>query len=245
MPPPGVESLPRGYTVDMIKKTAATLALSSLVASPLFAQVKETRRLDACREVLEEVMGIPENVPRDLLNKAVCVAVIPSVKKLALGVGGRFGKGAVVCRTNGQGPWGPPLMVSIGGGSFGAQIGGQAADFVFLVMNRKGIEHLLKSQFTLGADAAVAAGPKGRTTEAATDIQMRAEILTYSRTRGLFAGISLEGAVLKQDKDANANLYGEQVSPRDLLLNADLPVPAAARGLVDALRELSPGPIGK
>lgn len=229
----------------MKKKTAAALALSSLLAPPLLAQVKETRRLEACREVLEEVMGIPEGVPRDLLHKAACVAVIPSVKKFALGFGGRFGKGAVVCRTGGQGPWGPPLMVSIGGGSFGAQIGGQAADFVFLIMNKKGIEHLLKSQFTLGADAAVAAGPKGRTTEAATDIQLRAEILTYSRARGLFAGISLEGAVLKQDKDANDNLYGEKVSPKDLLLNAGLPVPAAARGLVDALRELSPTLAGK
>ena len=169
---------------------SAMLLLSTL---PAFAQVKETERLDSCQEVLNELMGIPEGIPQNLLDKAECVAVIPSVKKFALTVGARFGKGAVVCRTDsGHGAWGPPLMISIGGGSFGAQIGGQAADYIFLIMNPKGIDHLLKDQFTLGADASVAAGPKGRATEAGTDIAMQAEILTYSRTRGLFAGISLE-----------------------------------------------------
>jgi len=217
---------------------AATLLLST---APAFAQVKETERLDACRDVLEELLNIPEGIPQNLLDKAECVAVIPSVKKFALGFGGRFGKGAVVCRTNqGSGPWGPPLMLSIGGGSFGAQIGGQAADFIFLVMNPKGIDSLLKSQFTLGADASVAAGPKGRATEAATDIAMRADILSYSRTRGLFAGISLEGAVIKQDKDGNVNLYGERVEPRDLLLKPGQPIPPAARGLVEAIQKHSP-----
>ena len=178
---------------------------------------KEPKRLAECTTVMEEVLGIPENVPRDLLDKAYCVGVIPSVKKVALGVGGRYGKGAIVCRTDeGRGPWGAPLMVTIGGGSFGLQIGGQAADLVLLIMNSKGVNSLLKSQFTLGADAAVAAGPKGRTSEAATDIQMRAEILSYSRTRGVFAGLSIEGAVLTQDEDANERLYGEPVSPKRL-----------------------------
>src|SRR3972149_6192743 len=132
----------------------------------------------------------------------------------------------------GAGPWGPPLMISVGGGSLGLQIGGQAADYVFLVMNPKGIDHLVRSQFTLGADAAVAAGPGGRTGEAATDLRLKAEILTYSRTRGLFAGLSLEGTVVKQDKDANENLYGERVDPRRVLHEAAYPVPSAARGLV-------------
>jgi SH3 domain-containing YSC84-like protein 1 len=217
---------------------AATLLLTT---APVFAQVKETERLDACREVLEELLNIPEGIPQNLLDKAECVAVIPSAKKFALGFGGRFGKGAAVCRTSqGRGPWGPPLMISLGGGSFGAQIGGQAADYIFLVMNPRGIDHLLKNQFTLGADASVAAGPKGRATEAGTDITLRAEILTYSRTRGLFAGISLEGAVIKQDKDGNLNLYGESVEPKDLLLKPDQAIPPAARGLVETLQKRTP-----
>jgi lipid-binding SYLF domain-containing protein len=212
-----------------------------LGASLASAQVKETQRLDACREVLDEVLGIPEGLPRDLLDKAECVAVIPSAKKFAFAVGGRYGKGAVVCRTEGgRGPWGPPLMITVGGGSFGLQIGGQAADYVLLVMNPKGVEKLMQSKFTLGADATVAAGPKGRSAEAATDATMYAEILSYSRTRGLFAGLSLEGTVVSQDKDANVALYGEKVVPRELLEDPRQPIPAAAKGLVDALRTASP-----
>jgi lipid-binding SYLF domain-containing protein len=208
---------------------------------PVLAQVHETRRLEACREVLEELLGGEERIPRDLLDKAECVAVIPSAKKFALGVGGRYGKGAVVCRSQGgSGPWGPPLMISIGGGSFGLQIGGQAADYVFLVMNPKGIDYLMRSQFSLGADAAVAAGPVGRTGSAATDLRMHAEILSYSRTRGLFAGLSLEGAVVRQDKDGNRNLYGERVDPKRLLLQAAYPMPPPARDLVSLLEDASP-----
>lgn len=215
-----------------------------LLACAMYAaafESKEPRRLEACTEVVQEVLGIPENVPRDLLDRAYCIGVVPSVKKFALGVGGRYGKGAVVCRLDeGRGPWGPPLMITMGGGSFGLQAGGQAADFVFLIMNQRGVRSLLESQFTLGADAAVAGGPKGRSSEAATDIQMRAEILSYSRTRGLFAGLSIEGAVLKQDEDGNERLYGEAVSPKRLLLEAGRPVPKAARPLVDYLGEVSP-----
>jgi lipid-binding SYLF domain-containing protein len=219
-------------------------ALATVLPGPLAvatAQVRETQRLSACRVVLEEVAGMPEGIPRDLLNKAECVAVVPGVKKLALGVGGRYGKGAVTCRKDGgRGPWGPPAMIEMGGPSVGMQIGGQSADYVFLIMNPKGIDHLLRSRFTLGADASVAAGPKGRSAEAATDLHLKAEILTYSRARGLFAGVSLEGAVVKQDRRANAQVYGEAVEARDLLLRADRRVPAAARELVDLLRELSP-----
>ncbi len=205
------------------------------------AQVKESRRLDACREVLEELLGGEERIPRDLLDKAECVAVVPSAKKFALGVGGRWGKGAVVCRgQGGSGPWGAPLMIWLGGGSFGLQVGGQAADYVFLVMNPKGMDYLMRSQFTLGGDAAVAAGPVGRTGSAGTDLRMRAEILSYSRTRGLFAGLSLEGSVVKQDKDGNENVYGERVDPRRLLIEGAYPVPAVARGLVELLATSSP-----
>ena len=173
-------------------------------------------------------------------DKAECVAVIPSAKKFALGLGGRYGKGAVACRSGGPGTWSAPLMISIGGGSFGLQIGGQAADYVFLVMNPKGIDYLLRSQFTLGADAAVAAGPLGRTGSAGTDLRMHAEILSYSRTRGLFAGLSLEGAVVKQDKDGNQNLYGEPVDAKRLLQEGRYAVPSSARGMLSVLENASP-----
>jgi lipid-binding SYLF domain-containing protein len=225
-----------------MKAPIPVLALVALLVPVLSsAQVKETKRLTACREVLEELLGGEERIPRDLLDKAECVAVVPGAMKFALGIGGRWGKGAVVCRSQGgSGPWGPPLMISVGGGSFGLQIGGQAADYVFLVMNPKGIDYLMRSQFTLGGDAAVAAGPVGRTGSADTDLRMRAEILSYSRTRGLFAGLSLEGSVVKQDKDANENVYGETVDPKKLLLEAAYPVPDAARGLVELLATSSP-----
>jgi SH3 domain-containing YSC84-like protein 1 len=219
---------------------AAALA-AVFVATPVLGQVKESQRLRACGEVFREVMGVKEGIPVDLLHKAYCVAVIPSVKKAALGVGGRFGKGAVVCRTDrGSGAWGAPLMISIGGGSIGLQIGAEATDYVFVVMNPKGIDKLLESKFTLGADCSIAAGPVGRNLEAATDIQMRAEILTYSRSRGVFAGLALEGAVVKQDKDANDVVYGGEVSPHEVLLTRDHTTPAGARDLLDALREISP-----
>jgi lipid-binding SYLF domain-containing protein len=216
-------------------------AVALLVPALASAQVKEKKRLEACREVLEELLGGEERIPRDLLDKAECVAVIPSAKKFALGFGGRWGKGAVVCRgRGGRGPWGAPLLISLGGGSFGLQIGGQEADYVFLVMNPKGIDYLMRSQFSLGGDAAVAAGPVGRTGSAATDIRMRAEILSYSHTRGLFAGLSLEGSVVKQDRDGNENVYGTRVDPKKLLVEGSYPIPPSARGLVDLLETSSP-----
>ena len=223
---------------------AALLLACLLAASPGMAESKEDKRLLACREVLQEFLGMKEaTIPRSLIDRAKCLAVVPSVKKFALGFGGRWGKGAVACRTEGgKGPWGPPLMMSLGGGSFGLQIGGQAADVVFLIMNAKGIDYLLKSEFTLGADASVAAGPVGRTGEAGTDLRMQAEILSYSRTRGLFAGVALEGAVVKQDKDGNRSVYDEDVSPRELLFLWSHPIPQAAQGLVDLLNTISPRP---
>ena len=225
-----------------MKPLRVVLAALLVPAALATAQVKEKKRLDACREVLEELLGGEERIPRDLLDKAECVAVIPNALKFALGFGGRWGKGAVVCRTrSGSGPWGPPLMISAGGGSFGLQIGGQAADYVFLIMNPKGIDYLMRSQFTLGGDAAVAAGPVGRTGSADTDLRMRAEILSYSRTRGLFAGLSLEGTVVKQDKDGNEDLYGGPVDAKRLLVEGTYPVPPAARGLVELLATSSPG----
>jgi lipid-binding SYLF domain-containing protein len=223
---------------------ACVLAAAFAVPVPALAQAREKQRLGSCEEVLTELLSGKEGIPRDLLDKAECVAVVPSAKKFALGLGGRYGKGAVVCR-HARG-WGAPLMITIGGGSFGLQIGGQAADYVFLIMNPKGIDYLMRSQFTLGADAAVAAGPVGRTGSAGTDLRMRAEILSYSRTRGLFAGLSLEGSIVKQDRDGNENVYGERVDAKRLLLEGAYPVPAAARGLVELLATSSPrrGPEG-
>ena len=227
----------------MSPKTTALFFAGLLAASPALPESKEDKRLLACRDVLQEFLDMKDAIPRSLIDKAKCVAVAPSVKKFALGFGGRWGKGAVSCRTEGgKGAWGPPLLLSIGGGSFGIQIGGQAADLVFLIMNAKGIDYLLKSEFTLGADASVAAGPVGRAGEAGTDLRMQAEILSYSRSRGLFAGVSLEGAVVKQDKDGNRSVYGEDVSPRELLFLWVHPVPDAARDFVGLLNTISPRP---
>lgn len=216
------------------------LACCCLCGQDAGAQVKETERLERCRQVLREVLGIPEGLSRNYLDRAECVVVIPGVKKAALGVGGRFGRGAALCRAHPGAGWSPPSMITVGGASIGLQIGGESADVVLLVMNRGGIEHLLQSQFTLGADASVAAGPKGRQIEGSTDGHFEAEILGYSRTKGLFAGVSLEGAVVKQDRKGNLQVYGEELEAREVLLKPGRRVPAAARALVDELREVSP-----
>ncbi len=221
-------------------KRAFVLA-SLVVALHAFADAKEARRLQACAEVVHEAMGVKEQIPRDLIDKAECVAVIPGVKEGALGFGGRFGYGAVSCRSEGgHGPWGPPLMLSLKGGSFGFQIGGQEADLVLLIMNPKGIDYLLRSKFTIGADATVTAGPVGRNAEAATDALMHAEILSYSRSRGVFVGVSLQGGTLKSDSSANYGVYGEEIAPRDLLIKGGRPVPKAAQAFVAALDKYSP-----
>jgi lipid-binding SYLF domain-containing protein len=202
---------------------------------------KEAERLQKSAEVITEVMGTPEKgIPRDLLNKAVCVGVIPSEKKVALGVGGSFGRGVLVCRSGGTGAWAAPSMFTVGGANFGFQLGGQATDFVLVVMNAKGAEKLLQSKAKLGADASVAGGPVGRTAEGATDLQLQAEILTYSRSRGLFAGLSLEGQIVKVDNDANEHLYGHKVDPKDVLFRTTVPPPAAAGALDAALSKYSP-----
>jgi len=223
--------------------TKNILLMAAVSAGLLSAQAtKEAARLKECAVVLGEVMGAPDDaIPSELLARAECVAVVPSMKKGALGFGARFGRGAVACRTGerGEGPWGPPSMLTIGGGSFGLQLGGQSSDVVLLIMNRRGIDHLLRDKFTLGGDASAAAGPKGRTAAAATDATMRAEILTYARTRGLFAGVSLEGAVVKPDNDANKRLYGKAVQAKDLLTQGG-ETPADAAPLIEALNKYAP-----
>jgi lipid-binding SYLF domain-containing protein len=218
---------------------AGLLAITFCV--PAFAAGKEDQRLHRSAEILEEIMKTPEKgIPRDLLNKAVCVAVVPSYKKLAFGVGASGGKGALVCRRNGDGPWGGPSMFTMGGGSFGFQIGGSATDFVMIVMNARGAEKLMGNKTQLGADASVAGGPVGRTSQAATDLQMHAEILTYSRARGLFAGISLKGAFMKTDGDANERLYGRKLAPKEICLEGKGGVPGPARELDNVLTKFSP-----
>jgi lipid-binding SYLF domain-containing protein len=180
---------------------------------------EERERLENSAEVIKEILNIPDALPKDLLNKAECVVIMPSVKKFALGIGGSYGKGAMVCRSGEKytGAWGAPAMYRLEGASIGFQLGGQATDFLLLVMNPKGADSLLKSKVKLGADAAVAAGPKGRAAMAATDAYMRAEILTYSRSRGLFAGVSLEGSTLRQDNGANEKLYGHKISAKEIV----------------------------
>ena len=199
----------------------------------------ERERLENSAVVLDEILNIPDALPKDLLNKAECVAIMPSVKKFALGIGGSYGKGVLVCRTgeNFTGPWGPPAMYRLEGASIGFQLGGQATDFLLLIMNPKGADSLLKSKVKLGADAAVAAGPKGRAAMAATDAAMRAEILTYSRSRGLFAGVSLEGSTLREDSGANESLYGRKVTAREIVRGGKV---GGSQRLVGVLQKASP-----
>jgi len=213
-----------------------------LFSAALFAGDKrEEERVRACGEVLQEVLDIPENIPPDLLNKAECVVVVPGTKKFAIGVGGSFGRGAMSCRTapHYTGPWSAPALYALEGANIGFQLGGEETDFVLLVVNPKGAESLLKSKVKLGADAAAAAGPKGRDAAAATDVLMRAEILSYSRSRGLFAGISLEGSTLRPDNSANHKLYGRQLSAR-AIVSGKVAVPPAGEEMVATLRKHSP-----
>lgn len=203
---------------------------------------KQESRLENSGEVMKEILNIPDDIPQDLLDKAVCVIVMPSVLKAAFGFGGSYGRGAMTCRSGDHfnGPWGAPTMMTLEGGSFGFQLGAQATDFVLLVMNPRGASAILTSKVKLGADASAAAGPKGRNAEAATDATMRAEVLTYSRARGLFAGISLSGSSLRPDTNGNASLYGRKLSATDIALHGAVPVPSAARTLISTLNQHSP-----
>jgi len=184
-------------------------------------------------------MNVPDNIPQDLLEKAECVIVVPSVKKVAIGIGGSYGRGAMVCRTGGKfkGQWGAPAMFALEGGSIGFQLGGEATDLILLVMNKKGADSLLNSQVKLGGDASVAAGPKGRDAQAATDAFMKAEILSYSRARGLFAGVSLAGSTLRPDNDANERVYGRKITAREIVLGNKVAIPKTGRHLVNVLQK--------
>jgi SH3 domain-containing YSC84-like protein 1 len=205
-------------------------------------QSREDKRLESCGQVLKEILDIPDGIPKYLLNKAECVIVMPTVLKFAMGVGGDFGRGAITCRTGEHftGPWSSPALFALEGANIGFQLGGQATDLVLLVMNPKGANSILSSKVKLGADAAAAAGPKGRDTAADTDIVMRAEVLSYSRSRGLFAGISLEGSTLRSDGSANRKLYGRDLNAKQIVREGKVGVPAAGSALVSLLNKASP-----
>ena len=204
-------------------------------------------RLENAGEVFKEILNIPDDIPQSLIDKADCVIVIPSVLKAAFIVGGSYGRGAMTCRSgeNFDGPWGAPTMMALEGGSFGFQLGGQATDFVLLVMNQEGARSILSSKVKLGGDASAAAGPKGRDAEADTDVALRAEVLTYSRARGLFAGISLEGSTLRPDNDANERIYGQKIPAKDIALHGAVPVPPSAKLLIETLNTHSPKNLSK
>jgi len=229
-----------------MRKLLALGMLLALTAAPMQAarpdNEKETDRLENSGMVMEEIMNIPDDIPQDLLDKAECVVVFPSVLKAAFIVGGSYGRGAMVCRSGEHftGPWGAPSMMALEGGSVGFQLGGQATDFVLLIMNPRGAKAILSSKVKLGADMAAAAGPKGRDATAATDVTLRAEILSYSRSRGLFAGISLEGSTLRPDNDANEKVYGKNVTATEIIRQRAVPIPPSGRKLVSLLEKKSP-----
>lgn len=218
------------------------LALAAWPITSVLADTKEQSRLENCGMVLQEIMNIPDAIPANLVDKAECVIVFPSVLKGGFIVGGALGRGAMVCRSGEHftGPWGSPLLMALEGGSVGFQIGGQATDFVILVTNPRGVTAILKDKVKLGADVSAAAGPKGRDAAAETDATLRAEMLTYSRSRGLFAGVSLEGSTLRPDGEGNEELYQKKLNPSDIVLKGAVPPPPAAQLMLDTLAKFSP-----
>ncbi len=228
----------------MIKRMLSSLLALALIALPLSAakDIKETERLENCGTVIKEIMDIPDDIPQDLIDKAECIIVFPSVIKAAFVFGASYGRGAMSCRTGEHftGPWSAPTMMALEGGSFGLQLGGQATDFVLLVMNPRGARAILKSKVKLGADASAAAGPKGRTANASTDVTLRAEVLSYSRNRGLFAGLSLEGSTVRPNDGANEKVYGKQLEAESIIFKGAVAVPPSAQRFIAYLNQKSP-----
>jgi|SRR5208282_527695 len=225
----------------MIRKTILVLGLAA-VALTAYAANKEQKRLETCGQVMHEVLNVPENIPQAVMDKAECVVVFPTVLKAAFGIGGNYGRGAMICRSGEhfRGPWGAPAMMALEGGSIGFQIGGEATDLVLLVMNEKGANAILSSKVKLGGDASIAAGPIGRDASADTDASMRAEFLSYSRSRGVFVGISLEGTTLRPDDDSTADVYGRKLTAREIVIDGHIAVPVSGRHLVAVLERHSP-----
>jgi SH3 domain-containing YSC84-like protein 1 len=225
----------------MLRRFTITLCVL-FAAATVYAANKEQNRLENCGTVMQEIMNVPDNIPQELLEKADCVIVIPSVKKLALGIGGDYGRGAMVCRNGDKfnGAWGAPAMYALEGASIGFQIGGEETDLVLLVMNEKGANSILHSKVKLGAEASATAGPVGRNAAANTDLLMQAEILSYSRAQGLFAGVSLEGSTLRPDDDASADVYGRKLTAREIVLGGKTETPESGRHLIRVLEKNAP-----
>ncbi len=223
-------------------KTLYVLALMAALAVSAHAQSKEQDRLENSGRVVKEIMDIPDNIPQSVIDKADCVVVLPSVLKAAFVIGASYGRGVMTCRTgdNMRGPWGAPTMMALEGGSFGIQAGGQATDFVLLLMSERSASSILSSKVKIGGDASAAAGPVGRNASAETDVTFRAEILTYSRARGLFAGISLAGSTLRPDNNANESLYGKKLDAKDIVMKGAVPPPPSAQLLLQTLNQHSP-----
>ena len=230
-----------------MKKAWLGVVLIAVIALPAFGQDKEQDRVENAGKVLEEIMNIPDNIPQGVIDKADCVVVLPSVVKFAIGIGGSYGRGVMTCRGGKefQGAWAAPTMMALEGGSFGLQLGGQATDFVLLLMSPRSAENILTSKVKLGGDVSAAAGPVGRNASAETDVTLRAEILSYSRARGLFAGISLAGSTLRPDNDANKKLYGKEVAAKDIVFARAVPAPKSAEALLSTLNKKSPKNLSK
>ena len=225
-----------------MKRVCAVFVLLIIAAAPVLAQKKEQDRVANAGNVMKEILNIPDDIPQSVIDKADCIVVLPSVIKFAFGFGGSYGRGVMTCRggEDFKGPWGAPTMMALEGGSFGLQIGGQATDFVLLLMSPRSARSILASKVKLGADISAAAGPVGRNASAETDVTLRAEILSYSRSRGLFAGISLSGSTLRPDNGANKKLYGRNVSAHDIVFNNEVTAPEPAKILLSELNKKSP-----
>lgn len=226
----------------MKKWLVSSLCVAALASAPMaLAQHKQENRVENAALALNAIMNAPDNgIPSDLLNRAVCVGVVPSAKKLAFFVGGNYGRGVLVCRKGGNGAWGAPSLVKLGGGSYGFQLGGEAADIVFIVMSQQAAEAIMRQTLKLGVDVSAAAGPVGRRVEAASNAHFNAGILSYSRARGLFAGVSLSGAVLSEDTDGNRKLYRRNLTAQQILIEGAVPRPPAAQPLDAVLTKYSP-----
>jgi len=225
-----------------MRKLLLSMGFVSLLALPTLAQDKEADRVENAGKVMKEILNAPDGIPQSVLDKADCVVILPSVLKFAIGIGGSYGRGVMTCRGGKtfHGKWGAPTMMALEGGSAGLQLGGNATDFILLMMSPRSATSILSSKVKLGGDASAAAGPVGRTASAETDVTMRAEILSYSRARGLFAGVSLEGSTLRPDNGANKNLYGKDVSAKAIVFDKAVPVPDSAKDLLATLQKASP-----
>ena len=225
-----------------MKRVLLGVALLALIGLPALGQKKEQKRVANAGQVMQGILNIPDDIPQSIIDKADCVVVLPSVLKFAIGIGGSYGRGVMTCRggEDFKGPWGAPTMMALEGGSFGLQLGGQATDFVLLLMSPRSAKSILNSKVKLGGDLSAAAGPVGRNASAETDVTMRAEILSYSRARGLFAGISLAGSTLRADNDANKSLYGKELSAQDIVFKGAVAAPASAKLLLAELNKKSP-----